>query len=416
MTTATPRTVLYIEDDPISRLLVERTLGRAGYRVLLAGRGLEGIDMARREAPDLILTDINLPDLSGREITTTLRSDRRFDGTPIVALTAQTAKEQRELASAAGLTGFLTKPLDVVALPTQIDHYLGGAKDPVDVQTLANAQTRYAQEVVTRLEARIRELETVNTTLHRLDQMKDTFIQLTAHELRTPLTLLYGYSRLLEETPPIKAAMAADDGTRTLVQGMTEAVRRMQTITHEIVTMSRIMTNRVELALGPLDFGALVERVIASYQQALTDRSLTIQFNRAEYPTTLRADGELLALTVSNLLSNAIKFTPDGGTITLSARNDSGQVRFSVKDTGIGIPRGERETIFERFHTSNDVKLHSTSKTAFRGGGIGLGLALCKGIVEAHHGRIWAESNGHDDASAPGSEFVVVLPLNGKSA
>ena len=100
-----PSTILYIEDDPASRSLVERTLRYGGYRVLIADCALDGLDVARRELPDLILTDINLPDMSGREITTMLRRDPRFKKTPIVALTAMTMGEQRELALAAGLTG-----------------------------------------------------------------------------------------------------------------------------------------------------------------------------------------------------------------------------------------------------------------------------------------------------------------------
>jgi signal transduction histidine kinase len=392
-------------------MLVERTLRYAGYRVLVAVCGLEGIDMARREMPDLILTDINLPDLSGRELTTMLRKDGRFNATPIVALTAQAFNEQREMTMAAGLTGYLTKPLDVEALPDQIKFYLGGGKDHIESEALAAAQTRYTQEVVGRLEGRIRELESVNAALRRLDKMKDSFIQLTAHELRTPLTLVYGYNRLLEDNPLIKSAMEHNENTRTLVQGQTEAIRRMQTIINEIVTMSRIMTNRIELALGPVNLALIVEKAISSYAQVVQDRKLALQFKREEWPMNMRADGELLALAMSNLLSNAIKYTPDGGQITLTATSDGEQVRFSIKDRGIGIPKDELETIFERFHTSNDTLLHSTSKTAFKGGGIGLGLAICKGIIEAHHGRIWVDSSGRDTEKMPGSEFTVLMPL-----
>ena len=161
-----PNTILYIEDDPASRSLVERTLRYGGYRVLIADCALEGIDMARREVPDLILTDINLPDMSGREVTTMLRSDARFRTTPIVALTAQTMGEQRELALAAGLTGYLTKPIDVEGLLERVEHYLHGAQEMLDPQAFSDAQTRYSQELVARLEERIRELENVNQSLN----------------------------------------------------------------------------------------------------------------------------------------------------------------------------------------------------------------------------------------------------------
>jgi two-component system sensor histidine kinase KdpD len=84
---------------------------------------------------------------------------------------------------------------------------------------------------------------------------------------------------------------------------------------------------------------------------------------------------------------------------------------MSVKDSGIGVAKDEQRRIFERFHTAGDTRLHSTSKTAFRGGGLGLGLAVCKAIAEAHNGRIWVESAGFDPAVLPGSEFIVEMPV-----
>lgn len=405
------KTILYIEDDPASRSLVERTLRYGGYTMLIADCGLDGIDTARRELPDLILTDINLPDMSGREITSLLRGDPRFANTPIIALTAQTLSEHRELALAAGLTGYMTKPIDVETLLEQVEHYLQGAKESLDPQTLSSAQTRYTHELVTRLEQRIRDLEGVNQSLDHLDAMKDSFIQLTAHELRTPLTLVYGYSRLLEDNPELKGLLEYDSNLRMLIEGLTGSIVRMQGIVNEILLVSRIMTNRIELSIGPTDLGNVVQKALKAYTPALQERKLTIQFNRAEFPERMRADWELLELAIRNLLSNAIKFTPDGGTITIKAAVDGDKVRFSIKDTGIGIAREAQKTLFQRFYTNNDVQLHSTSKTAFRGGGIGLGLSVIKGIIDAHNGEIRCQSEGYDPQGLPGAEFIIILPL-----
>lgn len=403
--------ILYIEDDPASRTLVERTLRYGGYTVFVADCGLTGIDIARRETPDLILTDINLPDMSGREITTMLRGDPRFATTPIVALTAQTLKDQRELTFAAGITGYLTKPLDVDNLLKQVAYYLGGGQDKIDQGALTAAQGRYTQELVARLETRVRDLEAMNQSLRRLDKMKDTFIQLTAHELRTPLTLVYGYSRLLEDNGDVKAITQYDPNLRMLLDGLTGSIGRMQTIINEILTISRIMTNNIDLAVGPTDLGNIIQRVIRAYQPAIDERRMIVLFNKADFPDRLHADWELLELALRNLISNAIKYTPDGGTVTISGRTEGDSLCFSIRDTGIGIAPDVQTTIFERFHTTNDVSLHSTSKTAFRGGGIGLGLAICKGIIEAHGGRISVESTGYDPVTLPGSSFSVTLPL-----
>jgi signal transduction histidine kinase len=409
--TAIKRTILYIEDDPASRSLVERTLNHAGYRVLVAERGLEGIDIARRESPDLILTDINLPDLSGREITTTLRSEVRFQRTPIVALTAQAYNEHRALTMAAGVNGYLTKPIDVEALPERVEFYLAGGSDFIDQETLTLAKTQYTQEIVIRLEAQIRELEESNRALLRLDKMKDTFIQLTAHELRTPLTLVYGYSRLIEDAPQIKSVIHNDEGLNTLMKGLQDAIKRMQDIINEILTISRIMTNQIDLSIGPINPGLVMEKVVNSTQDVLKIRPVNIHFNRAAWPEKMRADADMLGLAFTNLLSNAIKYTPDGGHIYLTATATEHLVRVSVKDTGIGVAREEQPRIFERFHTAGDTQLHPTSKTAFRGGGLGLGLSVTKGIIEAHGGKIWVESPGLDPDKLPGSEFIAELPV-----
>ncbi len=411
MVPAIKRTVLYIEDDPASRSLVERTLSHAGYRVLVAERGLEGIDIARRETPDLILTDINLPDLSGREITTTLRSDTRFQRTPIVALTAQAYNEHRALTMAAGVTGYLTKPVDVEKLPEKVEFYLQGGKDFIDQDVLTEAKQKYTQEIVARLEEQIRELENTNQNLIRLDKMKDTFIQLTAHELRTPLTLVFGYSRLIEDAPQIKQTIIGDDGLRTLMKGLQDAIKRMQDIINEILTISRIMTNQIDLSIGPINPADVMEKVVTGYQEVVKFRNINIHFDRANWPTRMRGDAEMLHLTFSNLVSNAIKYTPDGGHIYLTSTGDENQIRINIKDSGIGVAKDEQARIFERFHTAGDTQLHSTSKTAFRGGGLGLGLAVCKGIIDAHGGKIWVESPGLDPEKLPGSEFVVILPV-----
>lgn len=406
-----PKTILYIEDDPASRMLVERTLRFAGYQVLVAETGLSGVDMARAHELDLVLTDINLPDISGREVTTMLRSESRFQDIPIVALTAQALEEQRELTMAAGITGYLTKPIDVEALPTQVERYLQGAHDHLDADRLAEAQQRYTQEVVKRLETRIRELEQANETLRRLDKMKDTFIQLTAHELRTPLTLVYGYSRLLEDNPAIKSVLKEDETARTLLRGLVDAIERMQGIVNEILTISRVMTNQIDMTISPFSPAQLVQKVVNSYEPALRSRRLTLVIEPTGWPSKMRGDAELLSLAISNLVSNAIKYTPDDGKITITAAADEQTIRIRFCDTGIGIAKEEQQRIFDRFHTAGDPLLHSTSKTAFRGGGLGLGLAVCKSIIEAHGGQVWVESAGYDIDRLPGSQFIVSLPL-----
>src|SRR5690606_12927717 len=147
-------------------------------------------------------------------------------------------RNYHELAMAAGMNGYLVKPLDVEELPKQVEYYLNGGQDKVEPNVLTEAQARYTQEVVVRLEARVRQLEHYNDLLYRLDKMKESFIQLTAHELRTPLTLVHGYQRLLEDSPQLKQLIQQDTNTRLLMEGLTASIDRMQTTVNEILSVS----------------------------------------------------------------------------------------------------------------------------------------------------------------------------------
>ncbi len=409
-------TILYIEDDPGSQMLVQRTLAFAGYRVVVASRGIEGLDLAVKEMPDLILMDINLPDLSGREVTTRLRTDPRFQQVPIVALTALSQVGEREKALAAGASGYMTKPVDIDSLPEQVGRYLAGARDTASADALVQAQAAYNQELVSHLEAKLRELEVNNAELRRLERVKDTFIQLTAHELRTPLTLVYGYSRLLQESPVVKRLKEESAEVQSFIDGLVDSIERMSQAINEILTMSRIATGRIELSVGPMNLCEVAEGIIQNFAQVAQQRNLSVSFNRTEWPTLMHGDGELIGVALSNVVGNAIKYTPDGGAIKVIARTGMTNVLITVQDTGIGVAKEDQARIFDRFYTAGNTQLHTTSKTAFRGGGLGLGLAICRGIIEAHGGRIWAESEGRDEERLPGSTFYIDLPLQARAS
>lgn len=408
----TPPTILYIEDDPGSQHLVSRVLRHAGYKVLLASRALEGLDLAKQHQPDLVLIDINLPDLSGREITTRLRADPIMSSKPLVALTAQSQEEDRRKTFVAGVDGYITKPIDIDALPDQVKNYLAGQKDDVDLEALQSVQQAYHQELVERLENTIRKLEENNETLRKLDQLKDDFIQLTAHELRTPLTTVYGYSRLVQESAPIQYLMAQDPEVFACLTGLIDSIERLNVVINEIVTISRIASGRVTLKLGLTRLDHVMDRVVNDYQPVIDQRQIKLEYDKKGWPPAFYADGALLELAFNNILGNAIKYTPDRTTVSIKAQHQVGKtVRVSIKDSGIGIDPEDQAHIFDRFYTAGDTQLHSTSKTAFRGGGLGLGLAISRGIVEAHDGKIWVESEGCDETRMPGSTFIVELQL-----
>lgn len=405
-------TILIVNGDTTETRSISTVLEPAGYRLLTAGRALSALDTARSTGVDFFLTDINLPDMTGRELATTLRAEKRFQRTPIVALVDQNDIETEDMNLAAGIDGVIKRPLNLDALALYIEFYLkGGTYPEADRRRLDAARERYAQSLVKRLEARIRDLEEMNAALQQVDRLKDDFIQLSAHELRTPLNLLTGYGRLLADDPSLKTLMAYDGGVQTLITGLIEGIDRMQRSIEDILTVSRIMTQRVELNVTRVNPAAIVQRVLQEFENAIQARSIHIQVDTQKAPEAMWVDGALLQMTLANLVSNAIKYTPNNGTVSMGIWQNGHRVYFTVRDTGVGIDPLNQKKIFERMHISHNIDLHMSSKTAFGGGGLGLGLAICRGIIEAHGGTITVKSPGYDPETLPGSEFIMILPL-----
>lgn len=404
-------TILYIEDDNASRLLVQRVLSNHGYNIFVASEGLEGIALAREKKPQLILMDINLPNMDGREITTRLRSLPHFTNVPIVALTANNSPGSRELALAAGCTGFLTKPIDVAKFPQQVSDFLKGRSEPLTTDERNIHLQKHAQNLVERLENKIRELENANKRLRELDKMKSDFIILVSHELRTPLTLISGYAHLLEEQLHTVDSPISPDSVKGIADGLNMGVQRMREVVNEIISVSRITSGNMELVLGPVYISDLIADLCTNLQAICDKRQLALNIGKLDNLPSIEGDSKRIKVALENVLGNAVKYTPDGGSIFIVARQVGNAIDLIIKDTGIGIPPEEQPRIFDQFYVLGNIEHHSTSKSAFQGGGLGLGLAIAKGIVEAHNGRIWVESKARDTENPPGSTFHILLPL-----
>jgi signal transduction histidine kinase len=411
MSDAKKATIVYIEDDTASRMLVERVLSSKGYDVHVASNGLDGIALVRHKNPHLILTDINLPDMDGREITTRLRGLPHFTSTPIVALTANIGPGNRELALAAGCNGFLTKPIDVASFPGQVEAYLQGQEDHLSMDVRNEHLQLHAQNLVTRLESKVRELEDANKRLRELDKMKSDFIVLVSHELRTPLTLISGYAHLLEENMKMAEGAIPATAVAGIAEGLTQGVGRMREVINEIISVSRIASGTLDLAIGPVQLTQIISRMVQEFEEICQKRNLSLHIGDMSKLPIIEGDGPRIKAAIDHIVSNAIKYTPNGGQIYVVGRHIGDAVDLIVRDTGIGIPPEEHRHIFKQFYVLGSIEHHSTSKSAFQGGGLGLGLAIAQGIIEAHNGRIWVESEKRDPETLPGSTFHILLPI-----
>lgn len=252
------------------------------------------------------------------------------------------------------------------------------------------------------------ELEAANATLQRLDKSKSDFIAIAAHELKTPLTLIEGYTAMLRDQIP---ADNKYDQARILIKGIDNGTWRLREIVDDMVDVSLIDNNLLSLRFQPLWIDRLLDVLKDEFEEVVKERSLELVIHKFEGADEMTfGDNERLYQAFCNLFSNAVKYTPDGGEITINGRKLPGFVEITFSDNGIGIDIENQTRIFEKFGRLGSVSLHSSGKTKFKGGGPGLGLPITKGIIEAHGGSIWVESDGFDEKSCPGSTFHVLIP------
>jgi signal transduction histidine kinase len=288
---------------------------------------------------------------------------------------------------------------------------------------LSNAQLfdrvkRFSQELEQRVKERTQELERVNRDLAKLDKTKSDFISIAAHELKTPLTLILGYANILLKED--QSAMESEyiDG---VLRGIVKGAKRLQSIVKDMIDISLIDSQVLTLRLEPISIGTIIELAVGELGAKARERKQTITVEAFIGIPRIQGDPQRLYQVFINVIGNSIKYTPDGGRIAISGRLLEAQgyleedfVEIIVADTGIGIDKEDLEHIFGKFYSTEPITFHSTGKTKFKGAGAGLGLAIAKGIVEAHGGKIWAESEGYDEARCPGSQFHILLPVKAK--
>lgn len=267
-------------------------------------------------------------------------------------------------------------------------------------------------EMETRLAHITSALGKVQEKLQRLDQSKSNFISVAAHELKTPLTLIEGYTSMMAEA----AAQSGEYQIDGLLKGVNTGIDRLRRIIDDMIDVSLIDNNLLAMNFQPVWISYLIDLLKNETRKAIAERKQKLIVNDfAGSELLIYADSERLYQALYNVLANAIKYTPDNGTITLDGRLLPGFIEITVADTGIGIAPEHQAIIFEKFGQLGNSRLHSSGKTKFKGGGPGLGLSIARGIIEAHGGTIWVESEGYDEVQYPGATFHILLPTRVES-
>ncbi len=240
------------------------------------------------------------------------------------------------------------------------------------------------------------------TALKEAEKVKDDFIGLAAHELRTPLAVIKGFAQMLLLQTGRGNGPALANWQTEAIADIDSATSRLVELTEDLLDVTRLQAGRLQLQLEPTDLVALVKRTAARFKITTENHRITV--NAAQEYLVCQLDSRRIEQVFSNLISNAIKYSPMGGEITITLDADQGDALFSIQDHGIGIPERQHGRIFSRFMRADNTQMYDI-------GGTGLGLYLCRELVERHEGRIWFKS-----VEGEGSTFYVALPLYDKSS
>lgn len=366
--------VLQIEDDPNNRRLVRKLLGAAGHEVIEAEGGVEGIRLARETLPDLVLVDINIPDLDGYEVTLRLRGTPALKDVPIVAITAEA---NRDATLAVGCDGFISKPIDAAHFAQTIDRFLKGHREWADDESEVLLRER-TQKIVEHLEKKLVELSETNKRLEDVARLRREFLQNVSHELATPMTPVVGYLRLLlnEELGPLT------DLQRKCLGSIETSTQRLRSVVDTLLDVSSLETGRMHYYTRAYDFRDVAENALAQIRAKLEERDVTLVERIPEDPLPALGDPDKLLRAMVHVLDNASKYTPIGGEVAVEVRPEGEKhLLFGVADSGPGVRPEHIARIMEPFYQVDG------SVTRERGG-VGLGLAFARRVTEALGGGI----------------------------
>lgn len=392
--------ILVVEDNADMNRFVATSLA-SSFRVVSALDGQRGLEYAIELRPDLIVSDVMMPGLSGDALVREVRSRPELDSVPIVLLTAKADDELRMRLLREGAQDFLAKPFFAEELQARVRNLvtMKRARDILqrDLATRARDLESLAREVGRRrreLETALDSAKVARDHADRASAMKTSFLRMVSHELRTPLTSLKLNLDRLKRCRDEALSPRQDD----MVRRIATSALRLHELIESLLEYARIEGGRLRVELEDFDVWAIARDVIEELSPQAEQKGIALKIAPLTCAAPLlRSDPRILRLVVVNLVGNAVKFTQQGG-VDVTVAYEDGAHRIQVHDSGPGIPSEDHERIFEPFEQMEPVPNKHTR-------GVGLGLSIVKEIVEALKGRIELSSQ-----VGSGSTFTVVLP------
>lgn len=355
--------VLIIDDEPIARTTFEAFLHNDGYEIQFAVNGLEGLKKLVSFSPDVILLDVMMPGMDGFEVCQWIKSKPEYRNIPIIIVTALYSNEDLAKALDVGADEFISKPVSSLELCAR-------------VRSMLRIRKQYLE-----LEASI--------------QLREDLANMVVHDIRSPLTIILGQSQSL-----IDDERLSHDLHRRADSILSQA-KRLNTFINDMLLMAKMEHGQLIPERVEVDISQLLEDTQRNFASMAENRHITLEIDLPDGSAHAMLDIHLFPRVMDNLLSNALKFSPIGGKVILRAftniNKEQANLSLQVIDEGPGIPQRFKEQVFDKFRI---VELKQSGVAQ-----IGLGLAFCKMVVEAHGGSIAVEDN-----SPVGSIFDVVIP------
>lgn len=369
--------VLVVDDMSTLRFMLSQHVKQLGHRVQGAANGREALERLHAEPFDLVLLDVLMPEMDGHAVLDEIKNDPELRGIPVIVVSGVDELDSVVRCIESGAEDFLHKPVNPTLLRARIN---------------ASLEKKRLRDQEVRLH---RQLQENFNRLQELEKLRDSLTHMVVHDLRTPLTALLSGLYSMETLGELNADQ--DEFWRMAVSGGETLLGMI----NDLLDVSKMENGSMRLAYSNPTPEMLVERAIRQVEQLAREKNLELRTLMPPKLPILTVDEDKLRRVIVNLLANAIKFTPAGGVVTVAVRaGDCGDVvRFSVQDTGEGIPREAFGRIFEKF---GQVE----SRTAGQYNSTGLGLTFCKMAVETHGGSIWVDSE-----VGMGSKFSFTVPI-----
>ena len=385
-----PVNILLVDDQPAKLLTYESILGELGENLIKVSSATEALESLLRHEVAVVLVDVVMPELDGYELAAMIRQHPRFQQTSIIFVSALMLTDLDRL------RGYECGAVDYVPVPVVPEILRAKVSVFADLYRKTRALERLNAELEQRVADRTKALEATTAALQEADRRKDEFLAILAHELRNPLAPIRTAVQLLR-----KRDLAETQNMRAR-EVIERQVQHLVCLIDDLLDVSRITRGMITLQRERVLIDAVVARAVETARPLIDARKHELALELPEELLSVEGDPTRLVQIIGNILHNAAKFMEPGGRIVLSVSREDSYAVISVRDFGLGIQADLVSKIFDLFS-----QVHQKSETAH--GGLGIGLALVRRLVEMHGGVVTANSEG----LGKGTELVVRLPVIG---